>query len=111
MINPRYQIDLHQKMKFINFEMREYDFGQIFIYDELRNRWLAPIKILTEETFLLAKRVGVAVVKVACTFDKQEWFFDTQFVLDHGNQNEKANMLNLISILNLKKITGKLKRM
>lgn len=110
MINPKYDIKVHQGMRVLKLEMPELDFEQVFLFDEMKGRWLAPIKVLDEETFLNAKRLGVAFVKIASNINQKDWFFDSRFVLDHGNEKEKASMENLIRVLNFKRRAGKLKR-
>ena len=110
MINPKYEIHQHQGMRVLKLVMEELDFEQVFLFDELKNRWLAPIKVLCEDTFQNAKRLGVAFVKIASSINDKDWFFDSRFVLDHGSDAEKEGMKNLLKVLNFKKRTGKLQR-
>jgi len=111
LINPRYDVQMNRRVKVLNLVMEKLDFEQSFLYDELQNRWLAPVKVLKEETFKRAKSLGVAFVRISKALDQKDWFFDSRFVLEHGSDSEKEEMKNLISILHDKKRKGELKAM
>lgn len=110
MINPKYEIEQHRALKVLKLVSEDSGFEQVFLFDEVRKRWLAPAKVLTEEVFAKAKQLGVGFVKIASSIDDKDWFFDSRFVLDYGTDAEKEGMSNLIRLLNAKKRTGKLQR-
>lgn len=109
LINPRYDIQMNRRVRVLNLIMDKLDFEQSFLFDETQNRWLAPVKVLKEETFQRAKSLGVAFVRISKALDQKDWFFDSRFVLELGTDEEKENMNNLITLLNEKKRKGQLK--
>lgn len=107
-IHPKYDIRVNERIKVMKLVLDRLDIEEKFLFDGGLNRWLAPIKVLTEETFNVAKGLGVAFVRISPNVDEKEWYFDSRFVMDHGSAQEKDNMRNLINVLNEKKKKGQL---
>ena len=108
LIHPKYDVKVHQRIKVMRLVLDKLGVDQEFLYDEMQNRWLTPIKVLKEETFKRAKGLGVAFVKIHSSVNDKDWYFDSRFVMDHGSPEEKDAMHNLLQLLNEKKQNGRL---